>query len=255
MPVLRDTSDRERLFFRIKCELIFGVVTLVFILTVSAFAYLPALHFQKIFISGLQQFSPEVLTMQFTAQSLHSFVGRYFGVDSVLTWMFFRPRILRDMPLASVDVVARWFARELEFRVVERERAMIWCIQARCFWIDSDGVVLAPASEGQGQLVPTIIDDSVVLPVVGDLVLKPEYLSTLHSVFGLLSTSHFAIQRATLERATFDLRVVTDGGPDFLFNLRVDPRPVLPSLDALRPYINFSSASVVDLRVPSKVFY
>lgn len=256
MGVLKDTSAQRKLYFRIKWYIIFGLFLIFLIFILSAFAYLPALHFRSIAILGLSQFHGQDVLQALQVSTRDSFVGRYFGVDSVLTWIFSRPRLPDHIPLASIHVVPNVLNRELTIAVTERQRAMIWCVIDRpCVWIDHAGVVLGDAPSGEGQLVPTVFDNVSSHFSVGRKVITDAARNTLFIILKFLKINNITATRIELERETLDLRVQSDVGPLLLFNLRNNFSVTFPSFESLRLELDFTSLRYFDLRVPNKIYY
>lgn len=256
MGVFKDTSVQRKSYFRIKCYVVLSLFLFFFIFLLSAFTYLPALHLRSVAILGLSQFNSRDVLQALQESARDSFVGRYFGVDSILTWIFSRPRLPDHIPLASIHIVPNVLSRELTITVTERQRAMIWCVINRpCVWIDHAGVVLGDAPSGEGQLVPTVFDNALSHPFVGRKVITDAARHNLFTILKFLKINNIIATRIELERETLDLRVQSDVGPLLLFNLRNNLNVALPSLEPLRLELDLTNLQYLDFRVPNKIYY
>ncbi|MBI3495374.1 hypothetical protein HY065_01995, partial [Candidatus Berkelbacteria bacterium] len=146
----------------------------------------------------------------------------------------------------------------VKIKVVERDPVLVWQSQDKMYLLDSEGYAYKEIASDAPvvQSLKKVIDGSNV-PVNKDQpVVSSEFIDFVRELISSLPGAvNLKVKDITIHHTTFQLEVVTEGGP--LLKFATD-RALASQLDVLKLVLNEKKEQIkeyVDLRVEGYVYY
>lgn len=216
--------------------------------------------------------------------------GKALEVISLKFWwplpgnlMFFPEQKVKDAiqstfpRLETIDISRNLFKRKVKIKVKERSPTGIYCqgsdlsqsdplnyreseiIVQNCFLIDKNGVVFAEAPKTEGTLILSLIDTEQKNIELGQAALTPDQIAKIEKTWSFFRQETQLGVRFLVRNGDDLLTLTTLEGWKALFDVDKD---IDNQVVALRELIakelgpqQRSNISVVDLRVPGKIYY
>jgi hypothetical protein len=129
----------------------------------------------------------------------------------------------------------------------------------RCVWFDPDGYAIGDAPHAEGLLVPLILEPTHEPFPLGTLLIDPERMRVLRTLFEGFHAADVHPRSVTLpDRIHDEVRVETSEGPSLLFSLRFsgeEPISALRELVRGVKGVRFSDLRTVDFRVEHRLYF
>jgi hypothetical protein len=187
------------------------------------------------------------------------------GDTSLLSWPSGERRFApAEAPrIASLSIQTSYREKTITATVTEREPIGIWCTGVddarRCVWFDPDGYAIGDAPHAEGLLVPLILEPTHEPFPLGTLLIDPERMRVLRTLFEGFHAADVHPRSVTLpDRIHDEVRVETSEGPSLLFSLRFsgeEPISALRELVRGVKGVRFSDLRTVDFRVEHRLYF
>ena len=175
--------------------------------------------------------------------------------------LFWKPPIEpSDFPqLATLTFEKDFVNRKIIIFVEEREKALIWCLQAteECYWADEGGFIFSAAPNPEGTFVVSVVRDYTERDLgVGKNVLPDDLFTNLDSIIKLLKDVNVPVDELRIDDLKFkEATAVVANGPEIYFSLLFDPRFGEGVISSLKTSPEWGTIRYVDLRVENRAYY
>lgn len=256
-------NHRVRIKKKRNWKLVFGLIFLTLLFAGSAYVlcFSPYLRIKEIKVEGAQKVSNEEI-ISFCKQVLS---GREYWIVSKDSLVFFdgqklKDSLLKQMPLIKSVDVARNISGSLLIKVLERQKAIIYCDGRQCYNIDDEGLVFEEAPAVYGGMVIALKDSSGREVKIGDQAVGPELISFIEGA------QRFLNERVNLNLINFEIGSYPAAEVDAItvedWKIIFDPtRSVEDQVVALKLVLDEKikeqrdELEYVDLRIDNRVYY
>lgn len=252
---LDEQSDRKRRQTRIKLYLLVWGLALfalgLFYLAVDSKAF----KVRVFNITGSKQLTDDSVLEILGNVALRRKIERFLGSQNLLAWNASQPDV-SGTALLNTQIDRDWLKQEVNIKVQERERLVIWCDKSQnCYWLDQEGTAFDSAPETEGSLILTVNDLRDKNLIIGKKIMGDRFLPNVIKILVGIAELKIPVKKAVFDERLQEIRVTAYTGPDFLFSIRFDPTLNLTSVKSLIKKNNFSNLQYIDLRVENRIFY
>ncbi len=244
---------KQKMHLRLRRYVFCSVFYFILVALVALLTRLPIFYFEHITVSSAESIDAGVVLREMQGALSGTFFGRYLGYAHLLA-LLDAPE-LRVGPFV-IDLNTDFLRRTMEFVVIPIKHFLVWCAGGEhCVWVDEDGQILERAYASDGQLVVTVYEDTPTILIPTNLVLPKEEMRTLRNLLLAFRDLHIALRRLDFRSSSRDFFVASFNYPALQFNLRTYSGAMKEALMALMLRSDFKQFSIVDLRVPGKIYY
>ncbi len=233
--------------------LILGTIYLIFIS--------PIFRIKNISAQGTDKVSGESIV-----NAVNQYLGgSYFRIISKKNFLFASDKkiaaFLQDnfKELKEITVTKK-FPASLAIAATGREKAMTYCGQEKCFYIDGEGIVFDQAPEIYGGINIVLKDYSGRQIKLGDKAIEPSLISFM------LKDNQLLLEDLNLSLLNFqidsypsiDVRAITAEDWKIIFDINRDPQPQIDALKAIldeKIKDQRNRLDYIDLRVEDRAYY
>lgn len=175
--------------------------------------------------------------------------------------LFWKPPVgPDDFPqLATLTFEKDFVNRKIMILVEEREKAIIWCLEAseECYWADANGFIFTAAPSPEGTFVVSVVRDYTQRDIdIGSNVLPDDLFVNLDSIIKLLKDVDIPVDELRIDDLKFkEATAIIANGPEIYFSLLFDPRFGEGVISSLKTSPEWRTIRYVDLRVENRAYY
>lgn len=221
------------------------------------------LRSQKQFISAIQVKGDTTNVEQIKKVVNKDLEGNYLGVLPKKS-IFLFPRdtivldILKDFPQFYSASVATAGSTGLEISVSEREPYALYCLDQKCYFLDSGGLIYSEAGSFSDGVYTVFSEDSAPINPIGERYLSESDLANLDQFFKKVGS--FDLSPKLLIKSGDEYKLVLDGGAYITWKNTDDLNVVFSNLMAvfnnhLIRMSDLPNLLYIDLRFGDKVYY
>lgn len=227
----------------------------------------PYFKIKNITIKGAEKISQDEI-LNLTNQVLNSFYWRIIPQNSLISFPGQKLEILlkeKFPPIKEVKIIKKMpiLSRQplsLVIEIKERERAIVYCGQTECFYLDENGFAFEEAPEIYGSLNITLKDNSKRDVKIKEIVVNKDLILFLFQVKELLEKS-LSLNLLNFQIDFYpsrDVIAITSEGWQIFFNPNERPSTQVETLKTVlaeKIKEQRDQLEYVDLRIANRVYY
>ena len=205
------------------------------------------------------------------------------GPDHLLVWMGAdnaEVRVRVDTMLIAAASKLSFWDRRVTIAATVRDIMGVWCPiepniasssaasltqggvhkprpEESCYGFDEEGVLLARVPRTEGSLIMVITDESGTPRILGQRIIpNPAWIGRLDETLQAITESGEQVARVTIrEQGLHEWAATLVSGPKLSFSFDFVPQDLAATLRKLKIEVPFEKISVVDFRVPGRLYY
>lgn len=228
------------------------------ILSAWVFLKAPFFNIEKIQINGASKLSEEEVLQDLQAAILQTTWARVLGIRHFAAWP---TQIHLPNPLiAKIDIKKHYLSKELEVLVDEQEYFAVWCRSGsmhgtNCFWLNENGIVVAPAPDTEGALVYRIVQKNEEEAVLGEIIINYREWQNIKTILESLSDLPIKIKEFIYNSRLQELTAYGIGGEKLIFSTRLKyGEKVLSYIKSSAEKGDLKRAEYLDLTVENRIY-
>jgi len=162
---------------------------------------------------------------------------------------------LAEAPLTvdNISISKKYWQRELQLEVKEREQYALWCVDNNCWWFDRGGIAFLTSPLASGSLI--FVTQTNIPAVLGQPVLSAKFLDNYLAILTIIKDLQLPLDYLEISNIKKEEVIAHLDNPalDIYFSLRFSPEFTREAISSLRQ--DFSKLNYIDLRSANRAFY
>lgn len=228
------------------------------ILSVWGFLKAPFFNIEKIQINGTGKLSEEEVLQDLQAAILQTTWARILGIKHFAAWPN-QIHLLNPL-IAKIDIKKHYLSKELEVLVQEQEYFAVWCRSGsthgtNCFWLNENGIVVAPAPDTEGALIYRIVQKNEEEAALGEIIIDYREWQNIKNILESLWDLPIKIKEFLYNSRLQELTAYGVSGEKLIFSSRLQyGDKVLGYIKTVAEKGDLKRAEYLDLTVENRIY-